>query len=433
MKAITKSIHKLNKVAEAGDIEELYHSIREEPYILENIDKIPFIDTPLHIAAKAGHIPFTVELMRLKPSFARKLNPDGSSPIHLAVQEDHERLVIRMINVDRELVRVQGKNCNTPLHCAADKGNVELIVEFLLACPESILDVNARKQSALHLAVQQNDIHTVKVMLEWLKLLDAQFILGWTDDQSDSILHIAARKNNVEMVKMLIPKIDMHARNSDNESARDIFEAQNPDLLPNDKKVTIMQWLVRQKSHYNATLYCDTNDNTSLKESLRKGFPWHKRWILSNHRHISLVDKNGVLVVAVLIATTAYQAVIQLPPIFDPASIAYTTHYYFFIFQLFNTTAFVAAMSLIFILLPPGITYVLQLIIPIIVCYFVGLYLSNLETGLFMISLFLFLWQFVRFGRRDRNGRRERHFLLRHGASFSRELEKKGYKYETAI
>lgn len=215
-------------------------------------------------------------------------------------------------------------------------------------------------------------------------------------------------------------------------SALDIIRAQTPVILQIDKKFEVMHWLVRKKSHYNATLYCDTNDNSSLTTSLKEGFPWFKRWILSNHRHISLVDKNGVLVVAVLIATTAYQAVVALPTVFDKI-IAPASHYYFFIFQLFNTAAFVAAMSLIFILLPPGISYVIQLIVPIIVCYFVGIYLSNLETGLFQISLLLFLWQLVRFGRLDRNGRRERHILLKHVAEFSRELERKGYKYQTAI
>ncbi|KAK1394932.1 PGG domain-containing protein [Heracleum sosnowskyi] len=431
-----ESIQKLiNEAAEEGDIEILYHSIGKEPYILENIDEIPFVDTPLHIAAKAGKTSFTIEMMRLKPSFSRKLNPEGYSPIHLAVKWNQQVLVKRMINIDRELVRVQGKECNTPLHCAAENGYTDLVLEFLLACPESILDVNAKKKSALHIAVKANKFDTVKVMLEWLKLLDAEFVLGWTDEDGNSILHIAASETNVEMIKFLIPKMDMYARNSvaDPKSAYDIIKAQTPDLLPKDKIVKMIHWLSRGKSHYNATLYCDTNNNTSLKDSLKEGYPWYKRWILSNHRHISLVDKNGVLVVAVLIATTAYQAIVQLPSIFRPGVIDFASHYFFFIFQLFNTTAFIAAMSLIFILLPPGITYVLQLIIPIIVCYFVGLYLSNLETGLFMFSLFFFLWQFVRFGRTDRNGRRERHFLLKHSASFSKELERKGYKYETAI
>lgn len=190
---------KLDEVAETGDIQKLYQLIRKDPFILERIDKIPFIDTPLHKSALAGSILFTNEMMRLKPSFARKLNPDGFTPLHLAVQSDHDGLVIDMINIDRELVRVQGTESNTPLHCVAEKGNVDLVVEFLLACPESILDVNARKQSALYVAVLHNRIDTVKVILEWLKVLDLEFILGWTDHERNSILHIAASKNYVEV------------------------------------------------------------------------------------------------------------------------------------------------------------------------------------------------------------------------------------------
>ena len=54
--------------------------------LLECIDELPFINTPLHIAASYGNIQFALELMSLKPSFARKLDPNGFSPIHLALQ-----------------------------------------------------------------------------------------------------------------------------------------------------------------------------------------------------------------------------------------------------------------------------------------------------------------------------------------------------------
>lgn len=190
---------RLNELARIGNIDLLYDLIRQDPYILERVDESPFIDTPLHVAAMAGNIHFAIEMMRLKPSFTRKLNPNGFTPVHIALQSYNVDLVIRMINIDRELVRVQGKECNTPLHCVAEEGNVELMVEFLLACPESILDVNVRKESALHVAVKNNRIDTVKVMLEWLKLLDAVFVLGWTDEESNTILHIAASRNYVQV------------------------------------------------------------------------------------------------------------------------------------------------------------------------------------------------------------------------------------------
>lgn len=62
---------------------------------------------------------------------------------------------------------------------------------------------------------------------------------------------------------------------------------------------------------------------------MKKGFPWYNRWILSNQRQMSLVDKNGILVVAVLIEVYAYQAVITLPTIYDDQFITASSRYYF--------------------------------------------------------------------------------------------------------
>ncbi|GKU87091.1 hypothetical protein SLEP1_g1542 [Rubroshorea leprosula] len=76
---------RMRAVAERGDIDALYALIQENSYVLEDIDKFPFIDTPLHIAAFKGHIDFAMEMMNLKPSYARKLNPAGLSPMHLAL------------------------------------------------------------------------------------------------------------------------------------------------------------------------------------------------------------------------------------------------------------------------------------------------------------------------------------------------------------
>ncbi|KAL8116101.1 hypothetical protein AgCh_022554 [Apium graveolens] len=381
---------RLNEVARTGTIDALYNLIGEDPSLLGRVDELQFVNTPLHIAAEVGNIHFVLELMRLKPSLTRKLNQDGFSPIHLALQTNKDELVIRMINIDRELVRLQGKEYSTPLHCVAKEGNVKLMVEFLLACPESILDVNIRKESALHIAVMNDKVDTVRVLLEWLRLLDSEFLLGWTDEKGNTILHVAASRNDVQqMLKMLIPMVDIYAKNSGGETAHDKIQSPTLNLIEKDKKLKIIHWLFRKRSHYNATLYCDTNNSSLVAESLKRGFPWYKRWILANYRHMSLVNKDGILVVAVLIATTAYQAIVALPTVFDNKLIASASHYYFLVFQFFNTAAFVASMSLIYILLPP-----------------------------------------VRFGRLDRNGRRERHFLLKHCASFRKELQKKGYKYQ---
>ncbi|MBA0635995.1 hypothetical protein Godav_022168, partial [Gossypium davidsonii] len=62
------------EAAQTGDINLLYELILNDPYVLERIDDVPFFQTPLHVAASAGHIEFMMEMIKLKPTFARKLN-----------------------------------------------------------------------------------------------------------------------------------------------------------------------------------------------------------------------------------------------------------------------------------------------------------------------------------------------------------------------
>ncbi|KAL0006608.1 hypothetical protein SO802_008110 [Lithocarpus litseifolius] len=134
---------RMKQVSESGDIDAFYILIREDVNLLDHIDKIPFVDTPLHIAASAGHIQFSLEMMELKPSFAWKRNLDGFSPIHLALQNEHIELVRRLIQANWNLVRVRGRERLTPLHYVVAKGDhLDLLDEFLLICPNSLIDSN---------------------------------------------------------------------------------------------------------------------------------------------------------------------------------------------------------------------------------------------------------------------------------------------------
>ena len=203
-------IVKLNEVAQHGNIEAFYRLIiRGDVRILEDIDQLPFVDTPLHIAASAGgpeHIQFAMEMMRLKPSFARKLNLNGYSPIHLALQEGHTQMVLRLLQVDGDLVRVKGKEGRTPLHdvaaaAAATEQQPDLLFEFLTDCPNSIEDVTIQNQTALHIALENNNLDAFKGLVGWLqknKSENAREILNRQDEKGNTVLHVAVSKNQTE-------------------------------------------------------------------------------------------------------------------------------------------------------------------------------------------------------------------------------------------
>lgn len=47
--------------------------------------------------------------MRLKPSFAKKLNQDGISPLHLAMENQHFQTAVELVGMNNELVSVKEK------------------------------------------------------------------------------------------------------------------------------------------------------------------------------------------------------------------------------------------------------------------------------------------------------------------------------------
>ncbi|MFQ6624758.1 hypothetical protein Gotur_003900 [Gossypium turneri] len=106
--------------------------------LLERIDDVPFFHSPFHVAASAGHIEFMMETIKLKPTFAGKLNQGGFSPMHLARKNDRTQVVLRLLRFDEGLVRVKGREDLTPLHHVVQTVNVDLLIKLLKVCPEAV-------------------------------------------------------------------------------------------------------------------------------------------------------------------------------------------------------------------------------------------------------------------------------------------------------
>ncbi|KAL7167041.1 hypothetical protein ACSBR2_037662 [Camellia fascicularis] len=199
------------EAAEAGDISLLYWCLHDYPKILDSIDETPFVDTPLHKAASAGHAHFALELMRLKPSFGGKLNPQGLSPLDLALRRREELgsedqdlqknltwTIRRLINFDKELIRVKGRASFTPLHYVAEKGDIVLLAEFLWPCPKSIMDQTIRDETALHIAVKNFKFKAFEVLLGCLLMIGKKRVLDWKDDEGNTVLHIAVSTSQTQ-------------------------------------------------------------------------------------------------------------------------------------------------------------------------------------------------------------------------------------------
>ncbi|KAH7571131.1 hypothetical protein ACOSP7_019771 [Xanthoceras sorbifolium] len=303
---------RLKRYAEAGDVDALYSIISQDPDVVETLDRIPLIDTPLHTAASAGNTHFAMEMASLKPSFAWKLNSHGLSPMHLALQNGHDQLVTSMVTlIDSDLVRVKAKGRITPLHYVAEMENNDLLAEFLSACPSSIEDLTVRCETAVHVAVKNGRLSAFKVLLGWLRRVNKEEILKWKDEDGNTVLHIATSTNQPEVMKLLMGTVNVNAKNFSGQTAMDIFHLQGDSQ---DSKVGKILHRVKAKkssqlSGSSTTLAGYFIRDLTLIEKRDKYFG-----IIGQNQEKSMDGiRNIVLVVAVLIATATYQAGLSPP------------------------------------------------------------------------------------------------------------------------
>ncbi|GLT87495.1 hypothetical protein SLE2022_055740 [Rubroshorea leprosula] len=301
------------RVAQAGNIDALFALIQENPFVLESFYEFPYVDTPLHLAAFEGHIDFVLEMMNLKSSFARKLNPAGLSPLHLALL-NHQPLAVReLVRVDKDLIRVKGRGGLTPLHLATEIGDLDLVAEFLEACPECIMDVTIQGETAIQIAAKNNSFETLELLVRWLQKTTHtdgdvwnKQVLNRKNKEGNTVLHIAASNNNPKMVKLLLEcKISKNEINLNGRSALDMLEGQ----LNNSQTRHIL--------HRAGCLKAEgIPARQALAESLRLKISWSetfRRSVACQNNKISGDMRNAMLVVAVLILTSTYQACLNPP------------------------------------------------------------------------------------------------------------------------
>ncbi|XP_058752379.1 ankyrin repeat-containing protein BDA1-like [Vicia villosa] len=309
----TYSGNQLNIAAETGDIDLLYRVINYDPSILEIIDSIQFVETPLHIAASLGHIRFAIEITNLKPSFALKLNPQGFSPVHLAMQHDQKRMLSRFVAMNKDLVRIKGRGGLTPLHFASQIGEVELLAEFLTACPDSIEDVTVKGETALHIAAKNDQYEALDLLVCFLRknnkrgaMKIQKKIVNWKDEDDNTILHILAQRNfEPQVVKalglLLKTMINLKAKNLANKTALDM--AANVDI----RSILLGAGAKSNSQITDApTLAHKLKSNTTVRANIAT-------FILRTESNISEEERNSWLIAATLVATAMYQSALSPP------------------------------------------------------------------------------------------------------------------------
>ncbi|XP_058184889.1 ankyrin repeat-containing protein BDA1-like isoform X2 [Rhododendron vialii] len=315
MESLSSSLTKMDpnskEAVEARSIDILYESIGSDPYILDKADEIPFVHTPLHVAASTGQTRLAIEIMNLRPSLGRKLNPDGLSPVHLALLNGHSETAKALIKLDKDLVRVRGRERLTPLQYAAETDDrVDILAEFLCACPESIGDLNVRGETALHITVKKCNVRALAVLMGWIRKTGKHWVKNIKDERGNTILHTAVSTSQPHIVESVVQGYGLHVneKNLEGATALDIAET----LASGSARTTIKSILCGAGASKSSSLANDCSfvdfliSRESRVETIFQTF-------LFMRKGMSMEMRNAVLVVAVLITTATFQTVLSPP------------------------------------------------------------------------------------------------------------------------
>ncbi|KAG5374937.1 hypothetical protein IGI04_039533 [Brassica rapa subsp. trilocularis] len=394
---------RLSSVAQSvASVDALYSLIQADPCILQKVDVLPFVHTPLHEASSTGKIDLAVELMILQPSFAKKLNKDGLSPLHLAVENQHVELAQELIKFDPSLVRIRGRGGTTPLHLVAEKGDADLLTEFLFVCPESIRDANVNGETALHITVKNDRHEELEVLRGWMQrmlisdaLSTEKHVLNTRDRDGNTALHLAAYKNDMkELLECM--SLNRNIQNKSGMTALDVLRANGShmNIKETEKIIQHSGGKTRDSVTTVNTMSVFLKTPVSFWEHCSTGLARYKSNMTDGTR-------NALLVITALIITATYQTAVQPD---DDEDFIKSNDVVSKIVLLwgFNTIAYFLSMALTFILIPVGGAYTwwyICITLPLDCSYVLSTYMKyNLRPNEIPISLIYIYYVIVILG-----------------------------------
>ncbi|XP_056176907.1 uncharacterized protein LOC115670980 [Syzygium oleosum] len=193
----------LYEAAAKGNVHSLLELLVKDKLLLDRIMTGNHTETPLHIAAMLGHLEFVEEVLARKAELAREQDSQRSTPLHLAAAKGYLNVVASLLRVSPEICFVRDKYERNPLHVAAMKGHVDVLELLVRARPDAARSVVEHGQTILHLCVKHNRPETLKLLMDILG--DEQFI-NTRDEYGDSILHLAAADRQTKTIDYLIDK-----------------------------------------------------------------------------------------------------------------------------------------------------------------------------------------------------------------------------------
>ncbi|CAL5382602.1 unnamed protein product [Camellia sinensis] len=331
----TRMDRRLFQACWTGNVENFLKLIEDNPRLLYTF-ALENGETPLNIASMVGHVNLVKEIMKLRKEFSQELNEDGLSPLHIASAKGHVEIVKVLLKADHKLCLVKGRERRIPLHYATIKGRVDVIRELILSSADSAVDMTARGETVLHLAVKNNQFEAFKDLVEHLKKFNKEDVLNRKDDQGNTFLHLAVSKKEYEVypvIDLVLKKnavsngaLEINSLNKKGLTALDVLLFFQSEAGDSEIEEILRQARAMNAEELHSLTQPGMNQNqaiVAIDPSSDQSTPNHQpqspaKRLLDYFKYNMDRDspseaRHTMLVIAVLIATATYQTV-HSPP-----------------------------------------------------------------------------------------------------------------------
>ncbi|KAK3436046.1 hypothetical protein EUGRSUZ_C00702 [Eucalyptus grandis] len=293
----------LYEAAVKGNVASLLELLEKDKLLLDRIMTGNRTETPVHIAAMLGHLKFVEEVLARKPELVKEQDSQSSTPLHLAAAKGYFNIVTSLLRVYPEICFVRDKYERNPIHVAAMKGHVDVLELLVRTKPDAARSVIEHGQTILHLCVKHNRLEALKLLMD---ILDDNHFINLGDDCGDTILHLAVANRQTKTIVFLIDKgVDPNIKNSRGFTALGLL-AQGQSVERVSEIMHSVPQISENLDPSKQTVYAN-NMVTAFHPPVGEDDKSKAKRKWQNNMHKTLV------VVAVLLATMAFQASITPP------------------------------------------------------------------------------------------------------------------------
>ncbi|XP_053277690.1 ankyrin repeat and death domain-containing protein 1B isoform X1 [Pleuronectes platessa] len=222
------------------------------PYEMASMKPNKRGDTPLHLAARNGHLD-AAHLLLQSFDTRDEVNMDGETALYQAADNAHEECVLALLEAGCDPNIATTVNCSA-LHPVSERGDRSL-VQVLLEYQAQTDFQNQNLEVPLHLAVTNSHIPVIH------SLLQAGCNVNVTNKRSQTVMHLAAELARLEVVDMLLKAgLDLTIKDRQGKTALGVAARAN--------EVIVVDMIIKAERYYNWKL-----SNPGLDESVHSEYP----------------------------------------------------------------------------------------------------------------------------------------------------------------